>query len=159
VTVTEYILIDSSGEENSVFLSQVSSDWFRLEASRGMFILGLDVDEIPDDAGIGWLIKVARLDETRLRLLELRADPDVQTLSHVLPPRGFLESHHFGEFCEQIMTLGGNWELIMGGVFSAWIPQATSGEESSGLDDALNSAVGRWADEERSAGKTTERGT
>lgn len=158
MTENEYILVDSTGEETAVFLSRVSADWFRIECSFAVFAWGLDSEEIPEDAGMGWLIKVARIDETRLKLLEIRADPDVQTLSHVLPPRGFLESHHFGEFCEQIMTLGGNWELIMGGVFSAWVPQSTGGEEGSGLEGALDAAIRRWADEVKNPGVGTQGG-
>lgn len=150
MTEIERILIHPNGKETRILLSQVGPNLFRVESGLGFIEWGWDEGEIPEDVAMGWLIEADRIDESRLRLRDIRPDPQVETLSLAALPWAFPESQPFAGICEQIMMLGGNWEVIMGGMFSAWVPRETSREVGFELRGALNTAVERWANERRS---------
>ena len=135
------VVVSPTGVEGEMLLSRVGPARYRIQDLMGL-ALWLDED-IPEEAGYGWLLEAEELEDGRLRLVRLFPDESIRVLSAALP-YGFSESPQFRSFGRDIVALNGNWELVAGGIFSAFVPKDLAAAREFDLERSMESALGEW---------------
>ena len=136
------VVVSSTGAEAEMCLSRVGPAKYRIQDLMG---LALWPDEdIPEEARYGWLLEAEELEDGRLRLVRLFPDESIRVLAGQALPYGFSESPQFRSFVEDIVALDGSWELVAGGIFSAFVPKDRSVARKFDLERSMKSALGEW---------------
>jgi hypothetical protein len=73
----------------------------------------------------------------------VRPDPGADGVLSAVP-HDFTRSEPFRALCGEIRSAGGTWEIVMGGLVSAWVPRARFRGGRVPLERALGAAVARW---------------
>lgn len=109
------VFLFPDGEEDELTVSREGPGLYRVQEFFGFAMFGgLD---LPERAGLGWLLDVEELPDGRLSLQRVREDPNVESVSGVGLPEGFSQSAEFSGLTDRIVAAGGNWELFAHGSF------------------------------------------
>lgn len=136
------VLVSRRGDEMEVSVSRVGAGRYRIE-DLFRFSFWAD-DEVAEEAGVGWLLEVEELEDGRLRVMDVVPDPSVDSIGGLTFPRQFIQSDVFEELRRRIVELGGNWEVFGGGLFSAYVPKASSRATGFALSAAVDDAWASW---------------
>ena len=136
------VVVSPNGVEVEMLLSRLGPTRYRLEDLMGL-VVWLDAD-IPEEAGYGWLLEAEELEDGRLRLVRLFPDESIRVLSGQALPYGFSESPQFRSFVECIVGLNGSWELVAGGIFSAFVPKDAAAAREFDLQGSMEHALSEW---------------
>lgn len=72
------VLVSRGGDEMEVSVSRVASGCYRIE---DLFRFSFWADEeVPEEAGVGWLLEVEELQDGRLRVMDVVPDPSVDSI-------------------------------------------------------------------------------
>jgi hypothetical protein len=139
-----YEAVLANGTELQLDLEQLDHELYRVTGAAGLILPRPgDGGTVPKDAGMGWLVDAERLDELRILVRAVRPDPEADGVMSVVP-HDFTRSDPFRALGREIMAAGGNWEVIMMGLFSAWVPRARFRGGRISLEHALGVACAQW---------------
>jgi len=140
---TTRVLVSPEGDEGELAVAEVAPGRHRILDHLG-FVLWWWTDDLPDDAGYGWIAQTRELADGRLQVTALERDDSISKVSGAVLPVGFVASPEFDRFVDWIMSVGGAWELAAGGLFSGLIPRESSSHTVTHLSEALAAAVREW---------------
>ncbi len=133
-----------SGKQAAVLVSRLASGKFRIEE----YLFGpaclVDEADIPDAAGMGWLIEADELRDGLLQVQRIIEDPDVECVNGLPISPEFAKSLPFQTFSDAIFASGGRWELLFHGIFSAYVPKNQIDESPFSLERGFDEAVKQW---------------
>ena len=76
------VLVFPNGEQGELFVSRIAPGRFRIEDFFGFVFQSENfLEDLPEDAGVGWVIEVDELDDGRLQVRQLVSDPNVETVN------------------------------------------------------------------------------
>jgi hypothetical protein len=133
-----------SGKQAGILVSRLAPGKFRIEEYLFGPACVVDDGDIPDAAGMGWLIEVDEPADGRLQVRRMLEDPDVECLNGLLISPDFAKSLQFQIFSEAIVARGGRWELWFQGVFSAYVPKEWPDAGPFSLESHFEDAVKGW---------------
>jgi hypothetical protein len=129
------VLAFPNGDEGEVYVSRIDPGRFRIENFLSFSFLSDNFPEdLPENAGVGWVIEVDELEDGRLQVRQIVPDPNVECVNGFLIPPDFTESPEFQNVSTAIISLGGKWKVSAGGIFSAYVPKRSTKERKSSLE-------------------------
>ena len=140
------VLVSSSGVESPVIVLRVDGGRFRIMDLMGFSLWviqgGLDLDDPEEeaeweDAGFGWLLEVDELLDGRLFVHRVGPDPSVDLVDALVVPPGVADDSGFRRLMDTVASLGGGWEIVAGGILSAFLPRRAAEAEELDLDRAI----------------------
>jgi hypothetical protein len=138
-----------SGHTADFELIPLGGDRYRM-SSLASIVLSFACEEedgFPEDARVGWILRGDPIGHLELRFRQAHPDPEVTTVSAFFPPGPGLEDFPpFRRYVRRIMEAGGNWELVLGGMFSAWAPRRRAGGTEPELDLELRAVLALYQD-------------
>jgi hypothetical protein len=148
----KYEAVLPSGTTLQLYLEQIDHELYRVAGALGLMLPrpcgGLYV---PEEAALGWLVDAERLDELRIRVREVRPDPEADDVIYWFP-EDFTASEPFRILCREIRGAGGNWELLSRTLFSAWVPRARYRGGRASLSWAIRKVYTGWHEPWRGCG-------
>ena len=103
-------------------MSRLAPGRFRVEEYLFPVAAVVDEGDIPDSAGMGWLIEGDEFTDG-LRVRRLVEDPNVECVNGRLIYPDFAKSLQFQTYSDAIVANGGRWEIRFQGIFSAYVPK------------------------------------
>ena len=107
----EEIELEFEDGSEHLLVTPVDSNLYRLEESSGM-----------GEVVFGDVIEVERHPEGRLQFKRIATPSRLATTTSILP-LNVTKTAEFRTFLDRVMSLGGNWELLYGGVLLVHLPQ------------------------------------
>lgn len=154
------VLVSASGVESPVIVLRVEDGRYRIMDFMGFNLWaiqgGLHLDDPKEeveweDAGFGWLLEVDELQDGRLFVHRVAADPSVDLVCGLLVPSEVVDEPGFQRLMNIVLSLGGGWEISAGGILSAFVPCGAAKEEALDLDEAIRRVCSEGTGTGRSA--------
>lgn len=110
-TETVYVTFDDGASFESILVTPLSSDTFRLE----------ETPLSEEGLSFGDVIRVEKVETGQHKFVQVVSKAEYQSYRWLLSQR-VVESLEFKAFCETIMRAGGMWERALGGLVIVHIP-------------------------------------
>lgn len=136
------VLVSPGGNEGEVAVSRVGLGVYRIQ-DFFRYLAWADEDVL-EEAGVGSIVHIDELEDGRFLVKRITPNPPMHTLQGVALPGGFPQSAPFRRLADTVMELGGNWELVFGGILSVWVPGEAAEARSFDLHAELDRALDEW---------------